>query len=50
MFHGKKAVSERQSIAHSQLVKAFILMVIVAVFIYWLVEILPPAQEYDFYY
>lgn len=50
MFHGKKTVNEDQAIGHSQLLKALILMVLVAVFIYWLVEIAPPIPELDFYY
>lgn len=50
MFHGKKSVTETQAIAHSQLLKAVILIVVVAVFVYWLVEINPPIPEDDFYY
>ncbi|MDU0353066.1 cytochrome b/b6 domain-containing protein [Paraglaciecola aquimarina] len=50
MFNGKKVVTEQQAIANSQLLKAVILMVVVAVFVYWLVEINPPIPEDDFYY
>jgi cytochrome b len=50
MFNGKKVVSEEQAIAHSQLLKAIILVIVVAVFVYWLVEINPPVIEDDFYY
>ena len=50
MLHGKKAVTQDQAIAHSQLLKALIVMILVAIFLYWLVEIAPPIQEDDFYY
>ncbi|MCF2950479.1 cytochrome b/b6 domain-containing protein [Paraglaciecola aquimarina] len=50
MFHGKKVVTEQQSIAHSQILKAIVLAIIVAVFVFWLVEIAPPIPEVDFYY
>lgn len=50
MFHGKKSVSAADSISSSQLVKAIILMALVAAFVYWLVIIAPPVIEYDYYY
>ncbi|MGJ8681293.1 cytochrome b/b6 domain-containing protein [Paraglaciecola sp.] len=50
MLHGKKPVSAEHSIGHSQLLKAVILMIIVAIFMYWLVEVAPPIPEDDFYY
>ncbi|WP_158972387.1 cytochrome b/b6 domain-containing protein [Paraglaciecola sp. L3A3] len=50
MLHGKKMVTEQQAIANSQLLKAIIVMIVVAVFVYWLVEINPPIPEMDYYY
>lgn len=50
MLDGKKAVSTKDSISHSQLVKAIVIMCLVAVFIYWLVEINPPPIDDGYYY
>lgn len=49
MFTGKKAVPVKDSISHSQLLKAILVMCLVAVFVYWLVEINPPPVE-EYYY
>lgn len=49
MLDGKKAVAEKDSIGHSQLIKAILIMCLVAIFIYWLVEINPPPIE-EYYY
>ena len=50
MIHGKKVVSEIDSIGHSQILKAILLIGIVAIFVYWLVEINPPPIEDGYYY
>ncbi|MEP1448056.1 MAG: cytochrome b/b6 domain-containing protein [Paraglaciecola sp.] len=50
MLDGKKTVSTKDSISHSQLVKAIVIMCLVAVFIYWLVEINPPPIDDGYYY
>ncbi|WP_299080373.1 cytochrome b/b6 domain-containing protein [uncultured Paraglaciecola sp.] len=50
MIHGKKVVSENDSIGHSQILKAILLICIVAIFVYWLVEINPPPIEDGYYY
>jgi cytochrome b len=50
MLDGKKAVAEKDSIGHSQLIKAILIMCLVAVFVYWLVEINPPPIEDGYYY
>jgi cytochrome b len=49
MLHGKKAVAKQDAIPHSQLLKALILAIGVAVFFYWLVEIAAPIPTYDYY-
>ena len=50
MLDGKKAVAEKDSINHSQLIKAILIMCLVAIFVYWLVEINPPPIEDGYYY
>jgi cytochrome b len=49
MLNGKKTIEPKQSIQHSQLVRAVILICVVAVFVYWLVEINPPPVEGGYY-
>ena len=46
MLSGHKAVEASKGIAHSKLVRALFIAIVVAVFVYWLVEINPPAVEY----
>jgi len=50
MLDGKKAVAPKDGIAHSQLIKAILIMCLVAIFVYWLVEINPPPVEDGYYY
>ena len=50
MFSGKKAVNQEEGIPHSRIWLALIWMIVVAVFVYWLVEINPPVIEEDYYY
>lgn len=50
MLDGKKAVSLKDGITHSQLLKAILIVCLVAVFVYWLVEINPPPIEDGYYY
>jgi cytochrome b len=50
MLDGKKMVAEKDSIKHSQLLKAILIMCVVAIFVYWLVEINPPPIEDEYYY
>jgi len=52
MVTGKKTseeLNESQSISHSQLVKAIIIAILVAIFIYWLVVVNAPVVE-EYYY
>jgi cytochrome b len=49
MLTGKKVVEASDAIAHSKLVKAFILAVVVGLFVYWLVVVNPPPVE-EYYY
>jgi hypothetical protein len=49
MLTGQKVVEVSKGIAHSKLVKAFMLAITVGIFIYWLVEINPPPVE-EYYY
>jgi cytochrome b len=49
MLTGYKAVETSKAIAHSKLVKALLLAIGVAIFVYWLVEINPPPIE-EYYY
>jgi hypothetical protein len=50
MFDGKKAIAQKEAIEDSQLFKAILLMCLVAIFVYWLVEINPPPIEDGYYY
>jgi cytochrome b len=50
MFDGKKAIAQKEAIEDSQLIKAILLMCLVAIFVYWLVEINPPPIEDGYYY
>lgn len=50
MLDGKKTIAEKDSINHSQLIKAILIMCLVAIFVYWLVEINPPPIEDGYYY
>jgi len=50
MLNGKKAIAEKEGIQHSQLIKAILIMCLVAIFVYWLVEINPPPIEDGYYY
>lgn len=50
MLSGKKRVGKEQAIKHSDLIKAIILIILIAIFIYWLVEISPPEIEEEFYF
>ena len=49
MLTGKKIVEASNAIAHSKLIKAFMLAIAVSFFVYWLVEINPPPVE-EYYY
>jgi cytochrome b len=50
MLDGKKAIAQKDSIEHSQLIKAILIMCLVAIFVYWLVEVNPPPLEDGYYY
>lgn len=50
MLDGKKAVAAENAIEHSQLIKAILIMCLVAIFVYWLVEMNPPPVEDGYYY
>ena len=50
MLDGKKAVTQKEGIEHSQLIKAILIMCLVAIFVYWLVEINPPPIQDGYYY
>jgi cytochrome b len=50
MLNGKKVVSQQQGIEHSQLIKAILIMCLVAIFVYWLVEVNPPPLDGGYYY
>ena len=50
MFSGKKAVDVKDSISHSHILKAILVICLVAVFVYWLVEINPPPIDEEYYY
>ncbi|WP_339723582.1 cytochrome b/b6 domain-containing protein [uncultured Paraglaciecola sp.] len=50
MLDGKKAVALKDGITHSQLLKAIVIICLVAIFVYWLVEINPPPIEDGYYY
>lgn len=50
MFTGKKRVDIKDSVPSSQILKAIIVVCLVAIFVYWLVEINPPPIEEDYYY
>jgi len=50
MLDGKKAVALKDGITHSQILKAILIICLVALFVYWLVEINPPPIEDDYYY
>jgi cytochrome b len=53
MFSGKKPVREREPgefIAHSAWLRALIIAVVVAAFVYWLVVIAPPTPEPAYYF
>lgn len=50
MIDGKKAIKQKESIEHSQLFRAIVIMCLVAIFVYWLVEINPPPLEDGYYY
>jgi cytochrome b len=50
MLDGKKAVALKEGIPHSQILKAILVMCLVAAFIYWLVAINPPPIEDGYYY
>ena len=50
MLDGKKAITEKEGIGHSQLIKAILVVCVVAIFVYWLVEINPPPIEDGYYY
>jgi cytochrome b len=50
MLNGKKVVSQQQGIEHSQLIKAILIMCLVAIFVYWLVEVNPPPLDDGYYY
>jgi hypothetical protein len=50
MLDGKKAVTQKESIEHSQLLKAILIVCLVAIFVYWLVEINPPPVEDGYYF
>jgi len=50
MLNGKKAVAPKDGIEHSQLIKAILIMCLVAIFVYWLVEINSPPIEDGYYY
>jgi cytochrome b len=49
MFDGKKAIAQKEAIEDSQLIKAILLMCLVAIIVYWLVEINPPPIEDGYY-
>lgn len=50
MFDGKKAIASKDGIPHSQLIKAILIMCLVAIFVYWLVAINPPPTADGYYY
>lgn len=50
MIHGKKSVSDSQAISSSRIVLALVLIVMIAIGIYWLVEIAAPVAEEQYYY
>lgn len=50
MFDGKKTVSPKEGIEHSQLIKATLIMCLVAIFVYWLVAINPTPLDDGYYY
>ena len=50
MLDGKKVISQQQGIEHSQLIKAILIICLVAIFVYWLVEVNPPPLDDGYYY
>lgn len=50
MIDGKKQVDKQHGVAHSQLLRAFILIAIVSAFIIWLVVFNAPPIEEEYYY
>lgn len=50
MLDGKKVIRKDQAINSSQLLRAIILIILVAIFIYWLVVIAPPEVDIDYYF
>ena len=50
MLNGKKPIPQKDGITDSQLIKAVFVVVVVAMFVYWLVAINPPPIDDSYFY